>query len=256
MHAKSFHADAKRYSAFRPNYTGGLLAHLAQALAAAPPTTGPVLDVGSGTGIFTRQLRECLPASISVIGIEPSDAMREKAIDLAGRDTNLTYAAGAAERLPVEATSARAVVAAAAAHWFDRPAFFAEAGRVLRPSGPLAIVEYVRDEARSPAAAALIRFTADHGGPATYGRPDYAEELAALESFTQLDVFQETAILHLTAEQYIGLALSSSHARPAIEKLGAARAEELLRGLGEEHAGSDGLIPFGYIFQSFMVRRR
>ena len=52
---------------------------------------------------------------------------------------------GVAERLPFVAGVARAVVAATTAHWFERPAFYAKAHRILVPGGILAIVEYVRD---------------------------------------------------------------------------------------------------------------
>jgi SAM-dependent methyltransferase len=252
---RAFEADAKGYSTFRPSYTKGLLSHVTARLMQEPPRGGFVLDVGSGTGIFTRQLRAALPDHIALTGIEPSPDMRAKASALSPAGPSLTYADGTAERLHNEDGSVRAVIAASAAHWFERPAFYAEARRVLMPAGLLAIVEYVRDEKSSPAAAALIRFTAENGGEASYGRPDCAGEIAALEGFGDVEIYQERSARRLTPEQYVGLAMSSSHARPAIANLGQERAEAILRQLGADHAEEDGLLSFGYLFQAFTARR-
>ncbi|MEW6284547.1 MAG: hypothetical protein AB1758_38385, partial [Candidatus Eremiobacterota bacterium] len=39
-----------------------------------------VLDVASGTGIFTRALREADPVGLRIAGLEPGDAMRATAV--------------------------------------------------------------------------------------------------------------------------------------------------------------------------------
>jgi ubiquinone/menaquinone biosynthesis C-methylase UbiE len=68
--------------------------------------------------------------------------------------TGLALSEGVAEQMPLVGDAARAIVAATAAHWFDRPAFYAEAPRVLLPGGVIAIVEYIatRRAARLPRA--------------------------------------------------------------------------------------------------------
>lgn len=251
---EEFKADAKRYSAFRPDYPAGIMRHVTDLLTRQPPVGGTIFDVGAGTGIFTRQLRATLTGDFDIVGVEPSESMLAKARELSPGVPGLSYHAGTAERVDATDGSARAVIAATAAHWFDRPTFYEEAKRLLIPDGLLAIVEYLRDEACSPAAASLIRFTAENGGKADYDRPDYAAELTALTGFGAVETYQESFVRELTTQQYVGLALSSSHAQAAIEHLGSDRAEQMLLDLGKSHANADGLISFGYVFQAFTVR--
>ena len=128
-HRTLYDGLADCYSQFRPSYPEPLLASLSCAILAAPPHGGTVLDVGSGTGIFTRQLRERLPPELAIVGVEPSPDMRAKA-KATGAQAGIRYVDGAAECLPFEDGTARAVLAATAAHWFPRPAFYHEARRM------------------------------------------------------------------------------------------------------------------------------
>jgi ubiquinone/menaquinone biosynthesis C-methylase UbiE len=152
---------AEKYSQYRPRYPDHLISHLADIIAKAP-ASNLVVDVGSGTGIFTRQLRAALPDAMRIVGIEFSPSMRAQAVTETADHAGLAFGDGVAEDLPFVGDAARAVVAATAAHWFDRPAFYAKARRILVPGGVIAIVEYVRDQAGSPIAAALIEFTDDN----------------------------------------------------------------------------------------------
>jgi len=156
-----FEGFAERYAGFPPESPERLLRALAGAIVEEPPSAGGlVIDVGCGTGIFTRQMRPALPVGTSIVGIEPSSDMRCKAADTSDASGGVTYCDGLAEKPPIGTASARAVMAATAAHWFNRPAFYSESHRVLMPSGILAIVEHVRDEENSAAAAAAVDFLA------------------------------------------------------------------------------------------------
>ncbi len=251
--SERFKGMADRYASFRPAYPARLLETLADMIVRRPaPADGVVVDVGSGTGIFTRQLRELLPPGMPITGVEPAAEMRRKA--MVPKTIGIAYRDGLAQNIPLEAGSARAVLAATAAHWFDRPAFYAEARRILMPSGLLAIVEYVRDEQHSPAAAAVVEFLARHGTGKAYSRPDYASELDSAVGFHDLLVYQEPVVLKLPPDQFIGLALSSSHARPVLEALGQEGAEAELRPIARRLTTTDGGIPFGYLFYLFAVR--
>ena len=55
---------AEQYSQYRPRYPDQLISHLADIIAKAP-ASNLVVDVGSGTGIFTRQLRAALPDAVA-----------------------------------------------------------------------------------------------------------------------------------------------------------------------------------------------
>jgi ubiquinone/menaquinone biosynthesis C-methylase UbiE len=177
----------EQYSQYRPRYPDQLISHLAAVIAEAP-ASDLVLDIGSGTGIFTRQLRAALPDEIRIIGIEPSPAMRAQAVAQTADDTGLAFGDGVAEHLPFARGAVRALAAATAAHWFDRPAFYAEARRVLVPGGIIAIVEYVRDRG-SPLAAALIEFMAQYGSQKAYAPADYRRELAGAAGFHDTEAF-------------------------------------------------------------------
>jgi SAM-dependent methyltransferase len=93
-----------------------------------------VVDVGAGTGKFAALL---VPSGAEVVAVEPLAAMRQGfAADLAG----VRVVDGSAEALPLADTSADAIVAAQAFHWFDRPRALAEFARVLRPDGRLGVI--------------------------------------------------------------------------------------------------------------------
>ena len=137
-----FQGWSDRYATFRPTYPEPLLRALSHSIIDEPPPAGgAVADVGSGTGIFTRQLRALLPDTVPILGIEPASDMRLKALSSEHCGARITYLDGTAENLPLEAGTVRAVVAATAAHWFDRPAFYKEAHRTLMVSGLLAIID-------------------------------------------------------------------------------------------------------------------
>jgi len=105
-------------------------------------------------------------------------------VSAAPRAAGLEFGDGVAEQLPRDGGSTRAVVAATAAHWFERPAFYAEAHRILVPGGILAIVECVRDREGSPIAAALIEFMVRYGSERAYARPTHLRFRAAISSMT------------------------------------------------------------------------
>jgi SAM-dependent methyltransferase len=249
---------AKSYSQYRPRYPDGLIAHLVGKI--RPPgaidgATNTVLDIGSGTGAFARRLREALPADLHIIGVEPNRRMMAQAVVETGGDAGIVFVAGAAEAMPFADNAAGAVVAATAAHWFDRPAFYREAHRVLAPGGVLAIVEYARDES-DPLAAALVRFMAQYGSPRAYAPPDYRAELAGADGFGGIDAFVLQRRLELRIDEFIGLALSSSHAAGVVQRFGDDGARNALRDLAAPYRIDEDRIALGYRFSCVTVQRR
>jgi ubiquinone/menaquinone biosynthesis C-methylase UbiE len=245
---------AEHYSRYRPRYPDRLISHLAAIIAEAP-ASDLVVDVGAGTGIFTRQLRAALPGEIRIVGIEPNPAMRARAVAETAQDIGVAFSDGVAEHMPFVGEAARAIVAATAAHWFDRPAFYGEARRVLISGGVIAIVEYVRDQAGSPLAAALIEFMAQYGSQKAYAPADYRRELAGAVGFHGTEAFVLRCQLRLDIAAFTGLALSSSHAAGVIERFGIDGARSALRELATPHRVDEDHVLFGYVFQCFIAHR-
>ena len=102
-------------------------------------TVADVVDVGAGTGKFTASL---VARGLGVTAVEPDPAMLAR---LATNHPAVISLAGTAEQLPVDDASADLVTFAQSWHWVDVAAASAEAARVLRPGGALALVWNIRD---------------------------------------------------------------------------------------------------------------
>ncbi|KAM6934645.1 putative methyltransferase [Xenentodon cancila] len=96
------------------------------------------VDLGCGTGQNTRLLA---PHFDKVVGIDISDCQVEEARAVPGHP-NITYRTGTAEELPFADGSVDLLTAASAAHWFDQAKFLAEANRVLKPRGCIALLGF------------------------------------------------------------------------------------------------------------------
>ncbi|CAG5865913.1 unnamed protein product [Menidia menidia] len=97
------------------------------------------VDLGCGTGQNTRLLA---PHFKEVVGIDISECQLEEARALSGYP-NITYSKGTAEKLPFPDGSVDLLTAASAAHWFDQSKFLAEADRVLKPGGCMALLGFI-----------------------------------------------------------------------------------------------------------------
>lgn len=133
--ASGYQQNSDTYAKVRPSYHPKLIQRFVQNF-----PQGTVVDLGAGTGIFTRQL---VQAGYSPIAIEPVAQMRAK---LASQLPTVDVRDGAAEEIGLETSSVDAVVVAQAFHWFDYPIALTEIRRILRPGGLLMCVWNVRDE--------------------------------------------------------------------------------------------------------------
>jgi ubiquinone/menaquinone biosynthesis C-methylase UbiE len=97
----------------------------------------PVLDLGSGTGLFSEALATWF--DVVVVGVEPSEAMRREAATRR-RLPNIIYVAGRAEWIPLEDGSCGcAWLSTVLHHITDLPACARELRRVLRDGDPVLI---------------------------------------------------------------------------------------------------------------------
>ena len=135
---QGFSTQAGTYAQGRPDYPRQLTGWLTQTLAVDANST--VIDLGAGTGKFTRLLSTLAP---TLIAVEPVAAMGAQLTRLL---PDVRLVDGTAESMPLPTASADAVVCAQAFHWFSTRAALAEIHRVLKPQGRLGLVWNVRDE--------------------------------------------------------------------------------------------------------------
>jgi len=101
------------------------------------PVTG--LDIGCGTGRYSRLLRGLLPDGSLLVASDVSAAMLARLRAGHGRDLGVVPLLSAAEELPLRAASLDLVTAFNCVHHFDLGRFLTAAARVLRPDGQLFI---------------------------------------------------------------------------------------------------------------------
>jgi SAM-dependent methyltransferase len=126
--ALSFGAVAQDYDRFRPGPPREALSWL------LPVPGGTAVEIGAGTGAFTRLLVNHVRR---VIAVEPDRRMAEV---LAHQVPGASTVAGRAEELPLGDTVADAVVGSSMWHWVDQEQAAFEAARVLRPGGVLGLL--------------------------------------------------------------------------------------------------------------------
>ncbi len=155
--AHGFESGASAYERGRPDYPHEVTDWLSESLRLGPGKT--VLDLGAGTGKFTRYLTA---TGATVIAVEPVDGMRAK---LVATMPEVHALAGTAETIPLPDASVDALVCAQAFHWFASKAALAEMSRVLRPGGRLGLIWNMRDES-NPWVAAISEIIHPYEGDA------------------------------------------------------------------------------------------
>jgi ubiquinone/menaquinone biosynthesis C-methylase UbiE len=120
-----FSETVENYDRYRPTYPEALVDWTLEPFGGRAPR---VLDLGCGTGISTRLFST---RAKSIVGIDPNDAMLERARAKGGAE----YRKGEATKTGLDDRSLDLVIAGQAFHWFDLEATLDELARVLVPSG-------------------------------------------------------------------------------------------------------------------------
>ncbi len=136
----NFTDKADIYAKYRPSYPNEYIDYLLSANELNGD--GIVADIGSGTGIFSRQLLE---RGLHVIGVEPNDDMRQKAEQSLKIHLRFKSIKATAENTTLTGNSVDLVTVAQAFHWFDKNAFKIECQRILKQKGKVALVWNSRD---------------------------------------------------------------------------------------------------------------
>lgn len=236
--AAAFKAGGAHYDAVRPSYPDAALDFM------VPATARDVVDVGAGTGIFTALL---VGRGLEVTAVEPSQDMLGV---LTGRLPEVDAVPGTGEDTGLGESSTDVITYAQAWHWVDPKAASAEAARVLRTGGQLALV-WNQFDVSMPWVHRLARIM--HAGDVH--RPDFIPPLGP--EFQGLESGAWTWEQSLSPEQVIELAKSRSYYLRA----GAAtraRVEHNLSWYLYDHLGHMPGVPFGlpYLTHAWRARLR
>ncbi len=135
MNTEKFNGKASIYENYRPEYPAAFINYLYQEIGFS--VNNCIADIGSGTGILTRQLLE---KGSRVFGVEPNCDMRKKAEEKLSQFSNFISVDGTAENTKLDSSSVDFITVAQAFHWFDAYMFRKECQRVLKPDGMVVLV--------------------------------------------------------------------------------------------------------------------
>ncbi len=226
-----FTGKADNYARFRPSYPAALLDDLYDEFGVSQ--AGEIADIGAGTGIFSRLL---LARGSTVVCVEPNDEMRGQLESSLRGHPNARVISAPAEATALPDASIGCITVAQAFHWFDRSAFRAEARRILRPGGKVALI-WNRQDREAP----FIQ--AQHALHAKFCTSYNSHPMDDLETPASFDDFFAARCMLRTypngydtdEEAYIGRCLSSSYA-PKLSDANHAAYVAALRGLFSRYA--------------------
>lgn len=135
MNETKFNGMGETYSKFRPTYPQAFIEYLCNDVGITKNNV--IADIGSGTGILTKQLLEL---GNKIFAVEPNNDMRTIAESNLAGYPNFISVNGTAENTTLGANSVDFITVAQAFHWFDRVKFKTECNRILKPNGKVIIV--------------------------------------------------------------------------------------------------------------------
>ncbi len=156
--ADHFSKQANAYAAFRPTYPNALGAYLAALVPTRGTSPTQVWDCATGSGQAATMLARHFDR---VVATDASAAQ----VSSAESHERVEYGVASAEASGLPNRSCDLVTVAQAAHWFDLPSFYAEARRVLKPGGIIAVWCYALVESGDAGVdAALLHMQSERVG--------------------------------------------------------------------------------------------
>ncbi|WP_439397625.1 class I SAM-dependent methyltransferase [Bradyrhizobium sp. PMVTL-01] len=259
-----YNGAALDYDEYRPRYPHAVFDILTDYHSALAPLRSAA-DVGAGTGIFSRQLMASVPSIERLTCIEPNCDMAAVAKERSARFRGLDVLAGFAEMLPLPDRSCELVTAATAANWFDRPLFYQEAARVLKPSGTLLLLQNKHrheesaflDDFVSLQERYIPGFRRDHYSDfwGSYGKADFEAELRARHDLVSVERYKLEWRQTTTAVQFRGYC-QSGHLRMAIARSGSATIAKELDVLLDRYQDASGYVIVDWLTDLVLSRAR
>lgn len=194
--ANAFERASREYADLRPDYPrASVLAALGSRKQGLK-----VADIGAGTGKLTRAMLE-LGAQVNAV--EPARAMREQFETILAGFSDWNLYEGAAENTGLPNHCVDVVTYAQCWHWLDPAKACAEAARILKPGGRLAII-FNQIDVTEHWAHRLTRIMRS----GDIQRPDKPPKLSSAFTDPRLHLVEFTTVL--TPEQVMGLARTRS----------------------------------------------
>lgn len=199
---------ARDYARYRAGYAPEVPALLLSLVGAPPGRAVEAVDVGAGTGIWTRMLAA---AGCRTTAVEPNEAMAAQGRAEA-RELGIEWRRGSAEDTGLAARSADLLTMASAFHWADFERASAEFARVLCPGGVLALLWNTRlveaDPLLAEIEAELERLVPDlervSSGRSAFCA-DLERRLAACGRFEDVARFERRHVERMTPQRYLGI---------------------------------------------------
>lgn len=228
------------YNAARPTYPTTSLTKLA---AFTTQTNAEILDIGCGTGILTRQLKQGLP-NAKIQGCDINADMISKAKQTS---PDIHYFENIAEALPFDDNQFHLITVAQAIHWFDRPKFYPEMLRVLTKGGTLALIENNRSWQTDKFFAKYEDLLEAHSPnySRNYRNSDYAAEMTKA-GFKNLSLHEYIWQRVMSAAQFVDMSCSSSK-MAAARKATDDKVLSELKALITEYINQDGNLTIDYV---------
>jgi len=229
-----FSDRVENYVRYRPGYPAEALRVLQDDCGLVAERV--VVDIASGTGIWTRMLLE---NGNPVFGVEPNAEMRQAGERLLEGFPRFTSVAGTAEATTLPDEVADFVTAAQAAHWFNRERARREFARILKPAGCLVLLWNERITDSTPFLRDYEQLLLTYG--TDYEEVRHERTTAAVNEFFDPAPFQERVFAMQQEFDYAGLEgrlLSSSYAPGPGHPKHAPMLRELRR-IFDRHANAD-----------------
>ena len=135
MNVRKFDGKGENYSKYRPTYPKEFIDYINSIDGLDDKSI--IADIGSGTGILSKQL---LGIGKSIIAVEPNADMRRFAESILGNFENFISVNATAENTTLCDRSVDLITVAQAFHWFDKDKFKEECKRILKPGGKVILV--------------------------------------------------------------------------------------------------------------------
>ncbi len=243
---------AENYELYRVGYSEDVL-RAAAALLPSSREEASVLDVGAGTGKWTRMLAEYFG---SCVAVEPNDDMRSQGEAASGSE--ITWKAGGAESLAEPDAAFDWVTMASSFHWTDYKTALSEFRRVLKPGGLFTCLWNPRKLEGQPLLEeieAMVDAVVPRSSRKSSGSSSFVEQLCTrlTESgeFGDLIYMEAEFVVAMSPERYLG-AWRSVNDIPA--QAGPEKFEELMNQISDRISGLD-KIECPYLTRAWTVRR-